>query len=110
MASYMIQVSYTTAAVAAFLANPLDRTDVIRKAIESLGGKFQNLYLSFGDYDVVGMFEMPDNVSAAAFAVAIKAGGACKSVKTTPLLTAAEGLAAQKKAAGANYKSVTAKK
>ena len=34
MASYMIQVSYTTAAVAAFIANPQDRSDVIRKAIE----------------------------------------------------------------------------
>jgi uncharacterized protein with GYD domain len=110
MASYMIQVSYTTAAVAAFIANPQDRTDVIRKAIESLGGKMHNLYLSFGDYDVVGMFDMPDNASAAAFAVAIKAGGACKAVKTTPLLSASEGVAVQRKAATATYKSVVAKK
>lgn len=110
MASYMIQVSYTTAAMAAFIANPQDRSDVIRKAIESLGGKFHNLYVSFGDYDVVGMFDMPDNVGAAAFALAIKAGGACKAVKTTPLLSIADSVAAQKKAASANYKSVTAKK
>jgi len=110
MASYMIQVSYTTAAVAAFIAAPQDRTDAIRKPIEQLGGKFEKIYLSFGDYDVVGIFEMPDAVSAAAFAVAIKAGGACKAVKTTPLLTAAEGVAAQKKAAACGYKSVVAKK
>ena len=110
MASYMIQVSYTTAAVAAFIANPQDRSDVIRKAIESLGGKMHSLYLAFGDYDVVGIFDMPDNVSAGAFAMAIKAGGACKAVKTTPLLSAADGAAVLKKAASANYKSVVAKK
>jgi len=110
MASYLIQVSYTTAAVAAFIANPQDRTDTIRKAIESVGGKLHSIYLAFGDYDVVGLFDAPDNVSAVAFAAAIKAGGACKAVKTTPLLSAAESLAAQKKAATVNYKSVTAKK
>ena len=110
MASYMIQVSYTTAAVAAFIANPQDRSDVIRKAIESLGGKMHNLYVSFGDYDIVSIFDMPDNVSAAAFAVAIKAGGACKVVKTTPLLSVADSVAAQRKAGSANYKSVVSKK
>jgi len=110
MASYLIQVSYTTAAVAAFIANPQDRSDVVRKAIESVGGKLQSIYLAFGDYDVVGLFDAPDNVSAAAFAVAIKAGGACKSIKTTPLISTADGVAVLKKAATANYKSVVAKK
>ena len=69
-----------------------------------------SLYLAFGDYDVVGIFDMPDNVSAGAFAMAIKAGGACKAVKTTPLLSAADGAAVLKKAASANYKSVVSKK
>lgn len=110
MASYMVQVSYTTAAVAAFIASPQDRTDVIRKAIESLGGKLNNMYLAFGDYDVVGLFDAPDNISAAAFAVAIKAGGACKAIKTTPLISTADGLAVLKKAASVNYKSVVTKK
>ncbi|HUB20424.1 MAG TPA: GYD domain-containing protein [Acidobacteriaceae bacterium] len=110
MASYMIQVSYTTAAVAAFIASPQDRTDVIRRALESLGGRLHSLYLCFGEYDVVGIFEAPDNVSAAAFAAAIKAGGACKAIRTTPLLSTAEGVAVQRKAASTNYKSVVAKK
>ena len=110
MATYMIQVSYTNAAVAALIANPQDRTDVIRKAIESVGGKMHNIYLAFGDYDVVGMFDAPDNISAVAFAAAMKAGGACKAIKTTPLLSTSESLAAQKKAATVNYKSVVSKK
>jgi hypothetical protein len=35
---------------------------------------------------------MPDNVSAAAFAMAGAAGGACHGVKATPLLTIEEGV------------------
>jgi hypothetical protein len=50
---------------------------------------------------------MPDNVSAAAFAMAIAGGGACKSVKTTPLMTGEEAVAAMKKAGGSGYKPVT---
>jgi hypothetical protein len=53
---------------------------------------------------------MPDNVSAAAFAVAVAGGGACKNVKTTPLLSLAEGLEAMKKAGTSGYKPVTAQK
>ena len=33
--------------------------------------------MCFGDHDLVGVIEMPDNVSAAAFAMAILKGGAC---------------------------------
>jgi uncharacterized protein with GYD domain len=110
MPSYLLQVAYTAEAVAALIAKPHDRTEVIGKVVEKLGGKPGPLYLSFGDYDVVGIYEMPDNVSAAAFAFAIASGGACKSVKTTPLLTTEEGIAAMKKAGGSGYKPVTAKK
>jgi hypothetical protein len=53
---------------------------------------------------------MPDNVSAAAFAIAIVVGGACHHVKTTPLLSVDEGMTAMKKAGGSGYKPVTGKK
>jgi len=107
MPSYLIQVAYTPEATAALIKKPHDRATVVGKAIEKLGGKMTGFWLSFGDYDVIGIFEMPDNISAAAFALAIGAGGACKSVKTTPLLTLEEGIAALKKAGGSGYKPVT---
>jgi hypothetical protein len=53
---------------------------------------------------------MPDNVSAAAFAFAVAPGGACRDVKTTPLLSIAEGMEATKKAGTSGYKPVTAPK
>jgi uncharacterized protein with GYD domain len=108
MPSYLVQVAYTPEAVAALVANPQDRTDAIRKVVKKLGGKAGTLYLSFGDYDVVGIYDMPDNVSAAAFAMAISSGGACRSVKTTPLMSGAEAVEAMTKAGGSGYKSVTA--
>jgi uncharacterized protein with GYD domain len=107
MPSYLVQVAYTPESVAALVANPQDRTEAIGKVVKKLGGKPGKLYLSFGDYDVVGIYEMPDNVSAAAFAMAISSGGACKSVKTTPLMTGEEAVAAMKKAGGSGYKPVT---
>jgi hypothetical protein len=51
---------------------------------------------------------MPNNVSAAAFSVAVAAGGACRNVTTTPLLTVQEALDAMKQAATSGYKPVTA--
>jgi len=107
MPSYLVQVAYTPETVAALVANPQDRTEAIGKVVKKLGGKPGKLYLSFGDYDVVGIYEMPDNVSAAAFAMAISSGGACKSVKTTPLMTGEEAVAATKKAGSSGYKPVT---
>jgi uncharacterized protein with GYD domain len=106
MGSYMLQVSYTQTAMASLSKKPQDRTDVVGKAIANLGGSLKSIWLSFGDYDVVGIMEMPDNVSAAALAIALSAGGACKSIKTTPLLTVAEGMAAMKLSSKSGYKAV----
>lgn len=110
MPSYLVQASYTVEALNALLKTPQNRTEVVRKAIEKLGGSLTGLWLSFGDQDVVCIMEMPDNVSAAALSLAIAAGGALKSTKTTPLFTAEEGMAAGKKAATCGYKPVSATK
>jgi uncharacterized protein with GYD domain len=106
MPSYLVQVSYTSEAVAALVKNPQDRTAVVRKSVENLGGKLVGSWLSFGDYDVVLIAEMPDNVSAAALAMAAVGGGSLKSVKTTPLLSTEEATAAAKKASTSGYTPV----
>jgi uncharacterized protein with GYD domain len=104
MAHYLLQASYTNDAWAAQVSNPQNRMEVIRPVIERLGGRLESAYLSFGDYDIVVIAEMPDNVSAAAFSLATSAGGALKAIKTTPLLTIEEGIEAMQKAAGAGYR------
>jgi uncharacterized protein with GYD domain len=104
MAHYLFQAAYTSEAWAAQVKNPQNRIDVVRPVIERLGGRIECAYLAFGEYDLIGIVEMPDNVSAAAFSLAGSAGGGLKAVKTTPLLTIDEGIEAMKKAAGAGYR------
>jgi uncharacterized protein with GYD domain len=106
MPSYLLQASYTSEALASLVKNPQNRTEVIRKTVENLGGKLIGSWLSFGDQDVVLIVDFPDNVSAAAMALAAAAGGSLKSTKTTPLFTIEEGLAASKKAAASGYTPV----
>jgi uncharacterized protein with GYD domain len=103
MAHFLLQVAYTSEAWATLVQNPQDRIGVVSKAIENLGGRLTGGWLSFGEYDTVAILEAPDNVAAAAFSMAVAAGGACKSVKTTPLLSVAEGLAAMAKAGTLGY-------
>lgn len=109
MAEYLLQLSYTAPAWAAMLKKPENRAEAVRKSIEKLGGTIKGFWMSFGDHDIIGILEMPDNISAAAFAMAIAAGGACTNVKTTPLLSIDEGIAAMKKAGSSGYKPVTKK-
>lgn len=108
MPLFLIQVAYTPEAWQAMISNPQDRIEAIRPVIKKLGGKIINGYLAFGDYDTVATIELPDSVSAAALAMAVSAGGACKNVKTTPLMTTAEGIDALKKAANCGYRPATA--
>ena len=103
MPQYLVQVSYTSGAWASLIKSPQDRIQVVSKSVEKLGGKVLHGWLTFGDYDTVVVIEMPDNTSAAAFAMAISAGGACKSVKTTALLSQEEGLEAAQKATTSGY-------
>ena len=99
MPHFLTQVSYNEQTWQTLVANPQNRLDSIRPVIEKLGGRLVNGYFAFGDYDLVLITELPNNVSAAALAIAAAAGGACKSVKTTPLMEAAEGLEALRTAA-----------
>lgn len=59
--------------------------------------------MKVGEYDIVLIVETPDNVSMAAVGMAVAAGGAMKSAKTTVLMTGEEGVAAMQKASSVSY-------
>jgi uncharacterized protein with GYD domain len=105
---YLQQVAYSREGWEALVKNPQNRIEAVRPAVEKLGGKIQSAWFSFGDYDIVVITEMPDNVSAAAIAMAFAAGGACKSVQTTPLISTEEALQAARKAAECGYRPARA--
>lgn len=105
MAYYMVQAAYTPEAIATMVKKPEDRAAAVRPVVERLGGRLEGIWFCFGDYDVVGIAQMPDNVTAAAFSFAVSQGGAVKALKTTPLMSAAEAVEAMKKAGGAGYRA-----
>ena len=75
MAYYLMQVSYTTEGVEALVKRPQNRREAVQKFIEKLGGSLEGFWFAFGDYDVVLLCQMPDNVTAAAFSMAVSAAG-----------------------------------
>ena len=99
MAIYMYQAAYTAESWAAQVKNPQNRVEAVgRQACEAVGGKLLGGWYCFGDYDLVIVADVPDNESMSAIALAIAAGGAIKSSKTTVLMAGTEILGALKKA------------
>lgn len=103
MAFYALQTAYTPVGWAALLKDPQNRMEAVKPVIQRLGGGIVDGWLTFGEYDVLMICQMPDNVSATALSMAISAGGAVKAVKTMPLMTFEEGIEALKKAKAAEY-------
>jgi uncharacterized protein with GYD domain len=100
---YLVQVSYNTAGIAALVKEPQNRIEKVTPAIEALGGRVESAYFAFGDADIVLICEMPDNASAASFALAVGAGGTVGSYRTTVLITPDEAVEAMKKAQESAY-------
>jgi uncharacterized protein with GYD domain len=105
MALYLYQGTYTHDAVKTLIKQPANRHEVVRKAVEEFGGRLHGAWYAFGEYDVVLIMEMPDNVSAAAMSLAVGAGGAVQGGKTTPLMSMDEGMEAFKKASHSTYRA-----
>jgi uncharacterized protein with GYD domain len=97
MALYMYQASYTARSMAAQLKDPQDPVDVIRPALAELGAKIVVAGFPFGEYDVLVVYEAPDDMTAASVAMAVAAAGEVKSGKTTRLLSGQEWLESLRK-------------
>lgn len=92
MALYMYQASYTAKSMAGQLKDPQDPVEAIRPALEDVGAKLVVAGFPFGEYDVLIVYEAPDDVTAASVAMAVAAEGEVKSAKTTRLLSGQEWL------------------
>jgi uncharacterized protein with GYD domain len=104
MPMYLTRFSYTPEAWARLIKNPEDRRAAATQYIESVGGKLHGFWYAFGDHDGYTLWEAKDNVSMAATAIAIGAGGALSSIDTTVLLTVEETLVALKTASSIAYR------
>jgi uncharacterized protein with GYD domain len=88
MAKYLALFGFTGETVKRFVANPSDRAVEVRGVVESVGGSLECYYWMFGQYDGMGIVEMPDSHSCAVAALAIIGSGAFTHFETHELLEA----------------------
>jgi uncharacterized protein with GYD domain len=103
MGLYIYRASYNSETLSVLIRQPHDRIEVVRPALEAIGVKILAGGYPFGEYDVLVVYEAPDDTTAASLALAIGAGGAVKSAETTRLLSGQEWIASLQKAQDFDY-------
>lgn len=87
MSLFLAQAAYTGESWKMKLENQQNVQQRINPLVKELGGNLVGAFYAFGEYDIVLLMEMPSEEAAAAFALAVSAGGSVSVLKTTPLLT-----------------------
>jgi len=105
MPMYLSRFSYTPKTWAKMIKKPEDRRIAAKEYIESVGGKLHGFWYAFGEHDGYALWEAPDNISMAAVAVGIGAGGALGGMETTVLLSVEDTLKALDKAKAIKYEA-----
>lgn len=105
MTLYLSRFTCTPATWARLIQHPEDRRVAAQSYIESVGGTLHGFWYGFGSHDGYTLWEAPDNVSMAAVALAIGAGGALGSLETTVLLTVEETMDALGRAQQIGYRA-----
>jgi uncharacterized protein with GYD domain len=104
MALYMYEAAYTAESLAAQIREPQDRIEAIRPGLEGMGATIVAGGYPFGEYDVLVVYEAADDTTAASVAMAVAAGGAVRSARTTRLLSGQEWTESLRKAQGSQYR------
>jgi uncharacterized protein with GYD domain len=94
MALYLVRLKQSTETLERLIDKPEDRRPVAEALAKALGGKLHGYWYAFGEYDVVVIAELPDNVAAATLVSKIAASGAWSGGETTVLHTIEEMLEA----------------
>jgi uncharacterized protein with GYD domain len=98
MPHYLARAKISKDMINALVSRPEDRLVATTRFLQQIGGRLHSYFFSFGEYDIVLLFELPDNVSAASLAMTLSAAGSVTEIETTPLLTMEEAVAAMKAA------------
>lgn len=86
MPKYIGFFSYTGEAWARMIADPADRAEATRVAIEDAGGAMESFYWMHGRDDGFVVYEVPSAAAATAFAAGVKASGRIGSFRSFQLL------------------------
>lgn len=97
MKKYLITGSYNANGVKGLAEDGgSQRKLAVEKMLTDMGGKMESFYYALGDHDVYVIYELPDDVAAAAVALKVNASGMV-SISTTVLLSPEDIDAASKK-------------
>lgn len=96
MAFYLARIKLSQQFINALVERPEDRFVKTTKFLKSIGGRLHYYFFTFGEHDIVLIYELPDNVTAASLSMVFCAAGTASEMETTPLLTMEEAIGAMR--------------
>ncbi len=98
MAFYLVRAKVAQDFMKALVERPEDRLVTTTRLLQGIGGRVHYDCFCFGEYDIVQIYELPDNVSSAALSMVPTSSGTVTEVETMPLLTMEETITAMSRA------------
>lgn len=90
MPKYLVEATYTAEGAKGLIkAGGSARKAAVEKMVESLGGRVEAFFFTFGENDVITILDLPENLTAAALSLAVMSSGAVRT-NTKVLLTPEE--------------------
>jgi uncharacterized protein with GYD domain len=85
MATYIMLANWTDQGIRSVKDSP-NRLDAAKKALKDLGGDFKSFFMTMGEYDMVAIYEAPDDAAGAKFALQLAKQGnvRTKTLKAFP--------------------------
>lgn len=81
MTTYIMLANWTEQGARSVKESPR-RLDAAKKALEEMGGRFTSFFMTMGDYDIVAVYEAPDDAVSARFTLQV---GMLGNVRTRTL-------------------------
>ena len=85
MAYYLVRAKVAQDFMKALVERPEDRLVTTTRLLQGIGGRLHYYFFCFGEYDIVLIYELPDNVSSASLSMVLTSSGTVTEVETTPL-------------------------
>ena len=78
MPAYVMLANWTDQGARQVKGSP-KRLDAAKKELLDMGGEFKSVYMTMGDYDLVAIYEAPDDAVAARFTLLLGQMGAVRT-------------------------------
>ena len=97
MSKYLFEANYVGDGIKGLMREGgTKRRDAVVEALKSVDGSLESFYYAFGETDVVGVFDIPDQADAVALSLMINSTGAV-NLHMKPLMSAEDHDAAARK-------------